>query len=86
MNLVVHIPDDLAERLSAAGDVERQAIEAIAVEAYRFGRLTKPELRRLLGFETRGELDRVLKAHEVFEPYAVDEIERELEDARRLGF
>jgi hypothetical protein len=86
MNLVVQIPDDLAKRRSAAGDVERQALEAIAVEAYRFGRLTKPELRRLLGFETRGELDGVLKAHEIYESYTVAEIEREREDARRLGF
>jgi len=86
MNLFLQIPDDLAERLSASGDVERQALEAIAVEAYRFGRLTKPELRRMLGIETRGELDRVLKAHEIYEPYTVAAIEREREDVQRLGF
>jgi hypothetical protein len=86
MNLMLHIPDDLAARLSASGDVERQALEALAVEAYRFGRLTKPELRRLLGFETRAALDAVLKAHEVYEPLTITDIERERGDALRLGF
>ena len=86
MNLVLHIPDDLAVRLSASGDVERQALEALAVEAYRFGRLTKPELRRLLGFETRAALDTVLKAHEVYEPYTVEEIQQEVAAVQRLGF
>jgi len=86
MNLVVRIPDDLAERLGADGDVERQALEALAVEAYRAGRLTKPELRRVLGFATRGGLDGFLKARAIFEPYTVADIERERQDARRLGF
>ncbi|HEX4079163.1 MAG TPA: hypothetical protein VHX61_09865 [Rhizomicrobium sp.] len=49
MNLILHIPDDLAERLRAAGDIERQALEALAAEAYRAGRLTRPELCRMLG-------------------------------------
>jgi len=86
MNLVVRIPDDLAERLGADGDVERQALEALAVEAYRAGRLTKPELRRMLGFATRGALDGFLKARAIFEPYTLADIERERQDARRLGF
>jgi hypothetical protein len=86
MNLILHIPDDLAERLSASGDVERQALKALAVEAYRTGRLTKPELCRLLGFATRGALDGFLKARDVYEPYSAAEIERERRDVQRLSF
>jgi hypothetical protein len=85
MNLVLHIPDDLAERLSAAGDIERQALEALAAEAYRAGRLTKPELCRLLGFEVLNELDGFLKAHEVYEPYTLADFEREQKALDRLG-
>ena len=34
MNLTVHIPDDLASRLSAAGgDLSRRALEALAAES-----------------------------------------------------
>ena len=58
MNLIVKIPDDVAQRLEAAGgDLSRRALEALAIEEYKRGRLTKPELRRLLGFETGVELD-----------------------------
>ncbi len=66
MNLTVEIPDDLASRLSAAGgDLSRQAIEALAAEAYRHDRLTKPELQRLLGVRTSYELDGFLKTHQI---------------------
>ncbi|HLY55504.1 MAG TPA: UPF0175 family protein [Stellaceae bacterium] len=85
MNLVLRIPDDLAERLSAAGDVERQALEALAADAYRHGRLTKPELRRMLGFQVLDELDHFLKEHGVFEPYTMADLERERQAFDRLG-
>ena len=64
MNLTVHIPDNLASRLSAAGgDLSRRALEAFALEEFKSGHLTKPELRQLLGYETRAALDGFLKAH-----------------------
>lgn len=50
MNATVSIPGELAERLSAGGDMERHALQALALEAYRAARITKPELRRALGF------------------------------------
>ena len=86
MNVTVHIPNDLAERLPAGGDISRRALEALALEEYKLGNLTKPELRRLLGFDSRDQLDGFLKAHGVFEPYTVDDLDREREDLRRLGF
>ena len=53
MNLTLEIPDDVAQRLSVAGsDLPRRALEALVADEYRHGRLTKPDLRRLLGFET----------------------------------
>jgi hypothetical protein len=70
MDVTVQIPDDLASRLAAAGgDLSRRALEAFALEEFKSGRLTKPELRRLLGYETRAALDGFLKAHGVFEEY-----------------
>lgn len=87
MQVIVDIPDDLAERLKAAGgDLSRRALEALALEEYKRGQLTKPELRRLLGFGTRNALDGFLKAHEVFEPYSLDDLARERHDLERLGF
>lgn len=86
MNVTVQIPDDLAERLAAAGsDLSRRALEAFALEEYKSGHLTKPELRQLLGYETRAALDGFLKAHAVFEEYTLDDLEQERRDLSRLG-
>lgn len=63
MNIVLNIPDDVAARLG--GDVERLALEGLALESYRAGRLAKPELRRMLGLGTLAELNAFLGAHDV---------------------
>jgi hypothetical protein len=87
MQVTLDIPDDVAERLKAVGgDLSRRALEALALEEYKRGRLTKPELRRLLGFGTRNALDGFLKTHGVFEPYSLDDLARERHDLERLGF
>ncbi len=87
MQLTIDIPDDLAERLKAAGgDLSRRAIEAFALEEYKRGQLTKAQLRRLLGLGTRDALDGFLKAHDLFESYSLDDLARERCDLERLGF
>jgi hypothetical protein len=88
MNVTVQIPDDLAKRLAAAGgDLSRRALEAFALEEYKGGNLTKPELRRLLGYETRAALDVFLKEHGLVEDLpTVADLERERQDLRNLGF
>ena len=74
MNITMPIPDELAQRLNAAGDLARRALEAFAVAEYRAGRLTPPELRRLLGFEMNVILDTFLKSREACEPSAVGDL------------
>jgi Uncharacterised protein family (UPF0175) len=85
MNVILPIPDDLAERLGAAGDVARRALEAFGVAEYQADRLTESELRRMLGFETRYELDGFLKARGVFLAYTMEDVRRERETLDRLG-
>jgi hypothetical protein len=86
MDVTVQIPDDLASRMGTSGDLSRRALEALAAEEYKHGRLTKPDLRRLLGFETGHQIDEFLRAHEVFEDYTLEDLQREREGLRRLGF
>ncbi len=87
MNLTVHIPDDLASRLSAEGDdLWRRALEAFALEEYKGGRVTQAELRRLLGFGTRYQLDGFLKVHSVWVEYTLEDAKRERKALERLGF
>jgi hypothetical protein len=78
--------EELADLLSSGGDVDRQALEALALESYRAGRLTKADLRRLLGFDTRYALDGFLKAHDVYEDYTEEDLERERGTFQRLSF
>jgi hypothetical protein len=85
--LYVQIPDDLAQRLSATGgDLSRRALEALVAEEYKQGHLTKPDLRRMLGFETGDQIDSFLHAHDVWIDYTIEDFERERAGLRRLGF
>jgi len=57
----------------------------LALEEYNSGHITKAEMRRLLGFNTRYELDGLLKAHDVWIDYTIEDFRRELEDLRHFG-
>ena len=87
MELTVQIPDDLARNMSASGgDLSRRALEALALEEFKSGHITKPELRRLLGFGTRYRLDGFLKAHDVYEDYTLEDFYRDRDALKQLGF
>ena len=84
--LILNLPDELSAALSSAGqEPSRAAVEAIALEAYRERRLTTAQLRRILGFETRYELDGFLKQHEVWLDYTWEDLERDRETHRHLA-
>jgi hypothetical protein len=85
MDVTIRIPDEFARRLVASGDLSRRALEALAIDEFRLGHLTSAELRRLLGFATREALNRFLKAHGVYTPYTLDDLEQERQDLQRLG-
>jgi hypothetical protein len=86
MNLTLHISDELAARLGAAGpDLERQALEALMLEHYRAGRITIDELQEALGFEALNVVDGFLKTHGVYEDYTRADLERERRAMDELG-
>jgi predicted HTH domain antitoxin len=86
MQVTVEIPDDMAKRLTQAGqDPARAALEAVAIEGYRSGALSAYQTRRLLGFETRYELDGFLKAHNVWEhAYSLEDLEQDRQTLQQL--
>jgi hypothetical protein len=86
MNLNLEIPDDLGQRLSAGGDdLARRALESFALDEYKSDRITKAELRRLLGFETRYELDGFLKAHDIQADVTIEDLRQDMRDLESLG-
>ena len=86
MQVTLDLPDELSSALAAYGpDLPRAALEAIALEAYRERKLTTSQLRRLLGFQSRYELDGYLKQHEVWLDYTWQDLEQDRQTHRRLG-
>ena len=84
MTVAVDIPDDLERRLRDGwADVPRKVLEAVALEAYRSGALTGAEVQRLLGFESRWELEAFLKQAAVFLDYDETDLARDLEAFRQ---
>ena len=65
MELTLHIPDDVAQRLTASGgDLSRRALEALALEGYRAKALTLYQVGELLGL-SRIETEDFLGRHHV---------------------
>ena len=83
--ITVRIPDELARLVGAGGAVERRVLEALALDEFRQGHLSRAELRRLLGFSTRMKLDEFLTAHGVFGTYTLADLDRERQVLDRLG-
>lgn len=66
MRVCLDIPDEFAAALSGSSqDPARAALEAWSLEAYRRRRLSGYQLRTLLGFQSRWDLDGFLKEHQV---------------------
>ena len=85
MQITVQLPEDIARHLCASHpDLSRTALEAIALEGVRSGELTTAQVRSLMGFETRLQVDAFLKAHQVMLPVTVEGIERDAETSRRF--
>ena len=86
MQVTLDLPDDISAALEEHWpDLPRQAVEALAVEAYRTGALTESQVRRLLGFETRFEVHSLLKDHGVPLRYTAADFEDDLTAHRELG-
>ena len=65
MEVRLHIPDDIAKRLSAVGgDVSRRALEAVAIEGFREQTLTLYQVSEMLGL-SRDEMEEFLGRHQV---------------------
>ncbi len=85
MNLTLHIPDELAARYASAAEMERRTLEALALDEFRLGHLTRPALKQVLGFATRGELDTFLVDHGVAGRFDENDLGRDRADLQRLG-
>ncbi len=84
MRIMLELPEDIAQGLESRwSDLPRAALESLALEAYRSRALTAAQLRRLLGFATRMQVDSFLKEHEIYDFTAAD-FEQDRETLRQI--
>lgn len=84
MQVSLEIPEDLGRRIANPGELPRVALEGLALEAIRAGKLTVSQARRLLGIRSRYEMDGFLKAHGVLLDLTLEDVRRDSEVARIL--
>ena len=84
MQITLELPEDIVHGLESKWtDLPRAALESLALEAYRSHALTAAQLRGLLGFETRMQVDAFLKEHEIYD-YTASDFEHDREALRQL--
>jgi hypothetical protein len=85
MDVRLQIPDDVARVIqSEQPDLSRAALEALALEGYRAGRLSEAQVRRMLDFRTRMQVHAFLKSHHVYLNYSISELESDLESLKHF--
>lgn len=85
MRIVVDLPEDIAKRLEGAWpNVSRGALEAVALEGYRDGALSRDQVGRLLGL-SMWDTEAFLKERQVYLAYNEADLERDRRDLDRIG-
>jgi predicted HTH domain antitoxin len=85
MRIAVDLPEDIAKRLQDAWqDVSRGTVEAIAVEGYRDGTLTRDQVSKLLGLSF-WEIEAFLKRRQAYLAYTEEDLEKDRQDLDRIA-
>lgn len=82
LHVTVTIPDEVLN--AENGEAAQLALEQLALEGYKSGQLTAAQVRRLLGFSTRMQVDAFLKEHGLFLEYTAEDLEQEQAELDRL--
>lgn len=75
MQVRLDVPEEVAKQFAAEpGGVTRAALEALAIEGVRSGKLTAHQARQMLGIASRYEMDGFLKEHGVLLPITMEDV------------
>ena len=81
--IAVDLPEDIAKRLESAWrDVSRGTLEAVALEGYRDGALTRDQVGRLLGLSF-WDTEAFLKERQAYLAYTAEDLEQDRLDLDR---
>jgi predicted HTH domain antitoxin len=82
--LTIELPEEIERQLEAAWEnLPRRALEALAVEGYRSGVLTRGQVGRLLDLNF-WETESFLKERAAFLQYTLDDLEEDRRTQKRL--
>ena len=85
MEVTINLPEDVAKVFLGSGDnLEREVLEATALEGYRERKLSQAQVRRMLGFATDMQTDAFLKEHSIYLEYDLQDIQRETDFTRYM--
>jgi predicted HTH domain antitoxin len=83
--LTIKLPEEIERQLEAAWeDLPRRALEALAVEGYRTGALTRGQVGTLLNLNF-WETESFLKERAAFLPYTLEDLEQDRLTQMTLG-
>lgn len=78
MQVTVDIPDDFVPLIAPGQtDAGRKLLEDTVAQAYRERRLTMEQVRQILGFATRMEVDPFLQKYEIYD-YTVEDLKEDM--------
>jgi hypothetical protein len=82
MDVHLEVPEELARQLASdAEDLARVALEALAAEGVRSGKLSVFQARELLGIQSRYEMDGFLKPHGLFLDLTLEDVRKDSDAA-----
>jgi len=84
MQVTLELPDEIVEGLTTK-DLSRALLEGFALEGYRSGTLGEEQVRKLLGYGTRMQVDDFLKRHGAYFDYTISDVERDTETSREFS-
>lgn len=75
MRVRLDVPEEVAKQFATEpGGVTRAALEALAIEGVRSGKLTVHQAREMLGIASRYEMDGFLKERGVLLPITMEDV------------
>ena len=85
MALTIDLPSDIEANLRQRwNDLTRHALEALAVDGYRSRVLSRAQVRRMLGFETREQVDAFMATAGVPFDYSIEDFEHDAATSEHL--
>lgn len=82
--VAIELSEEITSRLGEADDLARVALEALAAQGFRNGKLTHAEVQKMLGLASRWETDSFLKRAGAYLDYTEADLEHDLAVSRQF--